>query len=274
MIDVPGSQNAQIPASIGAPDAELVADLTGLGDTTTAAQLDQLNFNYLNPTGAAYNVTGTVQEVNTNLADVTYFAGFAPGAVIAGQNTAVILVDVNGKSTPVSVQAYNILQADSDISTDSINNVQKLIVGSDVTLLNAQFYSFSTITSGLGRITAADGGTFDLTKTNAQGIGCLAATDMIGTTLIGNDQAGQVLRASPYGNDTLKAGNGAGDELVAGAGVDTLIGGTGGDFSTHGRALLLDPRSKDRAAATPWPPAQTSAAQRSAASKHWRFPVP
>ena len=48
-------------------------------------------------------------------------------------------------------------------------------------------------------------------------------------TLIGNSQAGQVLRGGA-GTDVLTAGNGAGDYLYGGSGVTTLTAGTGGDY--------------------------------------------
>jgi hypothetical protein len=99
-----------------------------------------------------------------------------------------------------------------------------------IVLSQAEFNDLTSIT-GSGTIVAATDGTFNLNDSPAgstQHIN-LAATDWQGTTLTGNNAAGEVLTASLLGNDTLTAGNGAGDELIAGEGVDTLTGGTGGD---------------------------------------------
>jgi hypothetical protein len=239
-INVPGGLNLHIHDPAETPLSVLESYLSDLGDSLTAAQLDQLNFNYLNPAGTAYTVAGTVSPVygtsgTITSAGVTYIAGSdwwennAPGAVVAGQSTAEVTEYVNGNPTQVSVPAYNILDAAGDISTDSVSNIQELSAAGDVTLTNAQFNSFSAIT-GSGTITAADGGTWNLAQSSVQGTFNLTASDMIGTTLSGNATDYQTLTASPYGNDTLQAGNGAGDMLVAGGGVDTLIGGTGGDY--------------------------------------------
>jgi hypothetical protein len=215
------------------PESVLLSYLGQLGDSTSASALDTLNDEYLNPTGTAYNVTGNVQATNNDTAaDVTYDVNGTPGAVVAGQDTAQITyfdptLDENLQAT---VPATNILDASGDISQDSISNIQQLVVEGGVTLTEAQFDQFPEIT-GSGTITAATGGTFDLTGSNVDQSAAfnLTATDWSGTTLIGNDQDNQTLTASLFGNDTLEAGDGMGDTLVAGDGVDTLIGGTGGD---------------------------------------------
>jgi hypothetical protein len=238
--DISGGVDANIQSAGGSPLSVIASYLTDLGDPMTAAQINELNFNYLNPAGGAYGVTGTVQKVDDSHATVTYSVGQSgPGAVVAGQDTALITdyeqigVDQDGNPiigpVQVAAQAYNILDAYGDLSQDSISNVQELAVEGGVTLLNAQFTGFSAIT-GSGSITAADGGTFNLADANAAGnFTTLSAASWDGATLIGNNQDNQTLIASTYGNDTLEAGNGAADILRAGYGADTLIGGTGGD---------------------------------------------
>jgi len=52
-------------------------------------------------------------------------------------------------------------------------------------------------------------------------------------TLVGNNTAGQTLEASLFGDDSLFAGNGAGDALYAGEGVGYAGGGTGATRSTR-----------------------------------------
>jgi hypothetical protein len=142
----------------------------------------------------------------------------APGAVITG-----ISGDTNTLDTSGTV----------NLSTDSISDIQTLAIasgGSAVNLTSAQFNAFTSMTGGGSgtQIYVTNGGTDSLANVTAQ-VSSFLATGWDGTTLTGNNQNGQQLGASLFGNDTLKAGNGTGDQLVAGEGVDTLIGGTGGD---------------------------------------------
>jgi hypothetical protein len=237
-IAVPGGFAIHLTDPAETPEQVLLSYLSELGVSTTSASLDAQDFGFLNPTGAAYTVAGDIQKVDDTHANVFYSVNGTPGAVVAGQPTAEITdyvpgVDDNGNPIEVPVQvnatAYNILAAGGDISQDAITGIQELDTGG-VALTHAQFQQFADI-KGSGTITAADGGTFDLNDSNIDPSGAfnLAARDWSGTTLIGNNTAGQTLTASLFGNDTLHAGNGAGDMLVAGEGVDTLIGGTGGD---------------------------------------------
>jgi hypothetical protein len=139
----------------------------------------------------------------------------------------------------------------ADLTGATISGIQTLTIASHVTLMAAEFAGFSAINalsaviatgSSGGTIFAADAGTYDLKSkatTSATGTSMTALSNG-GTTLIGNDTAAQFLRASFLGNDTLQAGNGAGDFLVTGGGNDTLISGTGSDtfqltaFDNHG----------------------------------------
>ena len=162
----------------------------------------------------------------------------APGAIITGDSTASFTVpDPNnpGQTMQVSLPVYNILSfnptSSTDLSRDTITNIQELdLPVGGVALTNLQFASFEHIT-GSGTILAADGGVYSLAGGNiAPGADInLTAQSWAGTALMGNNADGEILTASLFGNDMLTAGNGAGDELIAGEGVDTLTGGLGGD---------------------------------------------
>ena len=94
----------------------------------------------------------------------------------------------------------------------------------------SQFNALSGLT-GTGLIDAVSGGVFNLNTHNPNADYNMVAYDWSGTTLIGNNQTGEQLEASLFGNDVLTAGNGTGDFLIAGEGVDTMTGGTGGEAS-------------------------------------------
>jgi hypothetical protein len=227
VIDLPGitgDETVTDPGNSIAPLTVLSDYLSDLDDPLTTAQLTADNYAYLNPTGTAYTVTGSVVNVNNTSANVTYAVGGAPGAVATGQSTAVI--SVNGKN--VTVPATNFLNANGNISNDTITNVPTLeLYNAGITLTSAQFNGFATLkttSTGNSTITISTAGTDSLAKVTGTGpIGTFAASGWGGTTLIGNSQAEQALKASLFGNDTLEAGSGAGDYLFAGEGVDTLI---------------------------------------------------
>ncbi|MGB9153392.1 MAG: choice-of-anchor D domain-containing protein [Alphaproteobacteria bacterium] len=221
---------ANIAVGTGTAEQSLLTFFGQIDDPLTAAQLETDNFNSLNPTGTAYAVTGTVDQTSNSAAEVFYSPDSGPGAVVAGQSTATITdYDSNGNPYQTQGQAYNILVASGDISQDTITDIQELLAYNSapaVTLTQAQLSLFSVIDVPL--IYAATGGTYNLSG-SSDTFNALFATDLIGTTLIGNDQNGQGLIASEFGTDTLQAGNGVGDILTEGGGVDTLVGGTGGD---------------------------------------------
>ena len=221
--------------------------LSQIGHAMSLSQLDQAHFTSLHPVGAANTVTGDIRKVDDTHANVFYTVGSfgigdaknGPGAVVAGQATAVITdfvpgFDAQGNPIEIAVQvnadAANFLSASGDISRDTITGIQELDISGAITLTHAQFLQFNSIKGG-GTITAADNGTFNLNDMNIDSSASfnLAASDWSGTTLIGNSAPGQTLTASMFGDDRLVAGNGTADRLVAGDGVDTLIGGTGGD---------------------------------------------
>lgn len=73
-------------------------------------------------------------------------------------------------------------------------------------------------------------------------VNSITATDWNGTVIYGNDQDGQILKASTFGNDELHAGSGAGVTLYAGSGVNALYGGSGGNtfYANNGLAAAND----------------------------------
>jgi len=231
VITLPGITNDMIaaPPAGTSTDQTLLDYLSDLGDTTTASALDALNFAYLNPTGTAYTVNGSVSGTTD-----TFTLGSsddAPGAQITGVSGDTNVLDVNYPN-PASV----------DLSQDSISGIQTLNTeGAEVALTQGQFAGFTSIVGG-GTIVAETGGTFNINSVNGNATAPfnLAATDMLGTTLVGNNFNGQYLAASQYGDDTLEAGNGTNDVLEGGGGQDTLIGGTGGDTFYGGAAPLVD----------------------------------
>lgn len=162
----------------------------------------------------------------------------------------------------------DVLHANGDITGATISGVQTLQTTGDLTLTATEFNSFSSIednnmiyaaTSGAydlsakgdgGSMTALSddgttliGGDADNLVLTASAFGDdsliagdganvhLIATDTLGdVTLTVGDGDGDILNASgSLGDNTLTAGNGASDQLWAGDGVDTLVGGTGGD---------------------------------------------
>jgi Ca2+-binding RTX toxin-like protein len=189
--------------------------------------------------GSPHTVNGTTEKVDDAHANVHFTADTA-GAIIAGPATAEITnyyhvyhSDGSVETVPYEawVPATNIIHASSeDISQDAITNIQNLEASGNITLTAAQFDGFSKI-SGSGILTVAGGGSVSLAG-KPLGSGSSFDLDAIGwsgTTLIGNDQDGQSLWASAFGNDTLIAGNGNNDILWAGGGDCVLTGGNGND---------------------------------------------
>lgn len=202
--------NSNIAGGSDTDEQALLGYLSDSGDPLTAAELDTDNFNYQNPTGTAYTVTGS-PDGHGNDDFILGEEDQPPGAVVTG---------VSGYT--------NILESEgNDLTQDTISNIQVLDGGASLT--GSQFDAFNTIEGGNGTIIIDSAGTYSLNSSGISGVGELMAGDWGGTTLIGSSTAHQVLAASLYGNDTLTAGNGSDDNLVAGDGVDTLIGGTGSD---------------------------------------------
>lgn len=193
----------------------LVSYLSDLGSTATASTLNTANITYLNPTGTAYTVTGTVSG-STDTFSVT--ASSAAGAHVTG---------ASGKT--------NILNAAGDVVQDSISNVQQLNLTGALTLTGSEWSGFTSVT-GSGSLTFASSGSFSASGIAAT-ISAMTAQDWGGTTLTGSNANSQTLTASVFGNDTLNAGNGTGDTLVAGEGTDTLNAGSGGDTLVAGTGV-------------------------------------
>jgi hypothetical protein len=113
--------------------------------------------------------------------------------------------------------------ASGDITQDNTSRYQVLQT-SNVTLTASQFQGFASILSGAGTgntIYAATGGMYDLEGKSTE-VPNLVAQSQTGTTLIGDNANGEQLTASVVGADTLQAGNGLGDVLIAGAGITIL----------------------------------------------------
>lgn len=217
--------------------------LSQFGTQVSQQQLKDLNDNYLNPTGSGYAVAGNV--VNTSQPgfdganEIFNAINSAPGAIIHGSNTVVITNYISIPTYPysqpiqVTVTPTHYLNASGNISQDDISNIEVLnIVGNQITLNADQLASFTVVngTTNSTTVTAASSGTYDFRASNISGtFNSITATSWNGTTIYGNNQNGQVLRASAFGNDTLVAGDGANDKLYAGSGINTLIGGSGDD---------------------------------------------
>jgi hypothetical protein len=247
VLNVPGGgdmQLANVAGGTAAPEQTLIDYLSQIGDPLTAAQLNTDNYNYLYPAAASTYTLPIANQITstTSLVDVFYVLNGNPaGAIVAGQSTAIATYILNGVQQHTPAQAYNELYVypagNGDLSRDTITGIQELVgENAQITLTQAQFSEFATIT-GNGNLIAATGGTFDL-RGDPNADFNLTASDWSGTTLIGNNVSGENLVASLFGNDTLIAGNAPGDELVAGEGVDTMNGGTaGGDTFVINRSL-------------------------------------
>jgi Ca2+-binding RTX toxin-like protein len=220
-------QNAIVTDPPTSPEQVLLGYLSGLGDPLTAAQLDAMDVSYLDPTvanPAPYFVAGTVYSGGSGYAVVDYDLGpdAAPGAIIAGQSTAI----VPGTSEPVPATNFLRLTGDVDLTQDTISNIQILEGGTDF-MTGAQFDSIGQYTNSSVTITTS--GTYTL---NSSSIASVTADDWGGTTLIDNSTVALIheLQASLFGNDTLITTNSY-TQLIAGEGVDTLTGSPSGGNS-------------------------------------------
>ncbi len=120
------------------PENVLLDYLSDLGISTSSSAIESDNYAFLNPTGGAFTVNGDVEKVDDTHANVIYGVDGTPGAVVAGQSTAVITdfepgFDGNGNPIEIPVlvnaAATNFLEASGDISRDSISGIQQLDVG-------------------------------------------------------------------------------------------------------------------------------------------------
>jgi RTX calcium-binding nonapeptide repeat (4 copies) len=228
------------------------------GGTINAATGGTYNVNAIDSSSAySYNMTalsnaGTTLIANQNGADQTLtasasgadtleagngndtlVAGGGVDTLIGGDET--IFMATNGLAAGSIVEGNgedNTLTTSGDISGVSVSGVNELITN-NITLTASEWSAFSSLTGNGngGTINAASGGTYDLDTLDSidtNELFNMNALSNSGTTLIGNDADGEILTASATGNDTLTAGNGAGDQLIAGGGTDTLTGGTGG----------------------------------------------
>ena len=152
----------------------------------------------------------------------------AAGSSVTGNGTGNSLV-ASGDLTGVTISGIQTLETGSAIETDA---------DTSITLTHAQFTGFTAIEGGgagyvAGEFTlnAKDGGTFNLSSKDPASTDQFSMTALsnAGTTLIDNDGDQELLTASATGNDTLQAGDGFEDKLIAGAGNDALTAGNGID---------------------------------------------
>ncbi|MCP3385976.1 hypothetical protein NLM31_36870 [Bradyrhizobium sp. CCGUVB4N] len=241
---LPSSSSAHVAAvAAGTSNLQVLADyLTNLGVSLTASQLSADNDAYLNPAQTPTTINGTVTKIDDSSATDTFYSG-GDNAIVTGATSVDITdYDTNHNGYIVSVTPTNIFEAAGDISLDTISNIQELQILNDtlhggVKLTADQFNSFGEIAvspdgASIVNVIIEGGGTVSLLSSNVDPNAAfygLTAEGWEGTTLIGNNESYQYLQASEFGNDMLQAGNGTNDTLYAGEGVDTLIGGTGGD---------------------------------------------
>jgi hypothetical protein len=243
--DLTGINNLHITDPLATPENIVIDYLSELGDSTSAPDLSIANNSYYNPSGTAYGVSGVVVANPGNTSATEYFApGNTPGATLTGVDEADILVG----GVEVEVPTSDVLETDvlgtpnvTDIASDTLDDVKTLDLGGPLTLTVGQFNAFKTI-EGSGSLTIATDGmgsaltnVVDISNCSQDAPNVTAAINTIsvqgwdGVTVVGNNTDGQTLIASLYGDDTLEAGDGAADTLYAGEGMDTLVGGTGGD---------------------------------------------
>ena len=216
-----------------------------------------------NDASSVVNVPLTMSNGSV-LATLTFDTSANTDSVNLSDGMTITLPDISGNvevtaasagTSPVDALAQYLseLGYTSDLDTDNLAYLYPSGLPSQGTTLNlssnsgiftsTEFTDLISITGSgsnfdphtgffdLATIEAASDGTFDLANApvNTGAHIAFTATDWLGTTLIGNNQNDQILTASLLGDDDLYAGNGTADWLVAGQGVDTLTGGTGGD---------------------------------------------
>ncbi len=233
---IPSSSGVHLTAIGATPEQVLLNYLSELGVPLSQAQLNQDNDNFLAPSQTPVVVQGTVSGVGSM--PIVSFLSSTNNAIVNGPTSATFTNATTGityTGTPL-----NILSAIGAITQDNITNVQELgIEGNGPLILTAaQFGQFSTLTGG-GTFAILGGGTVTLTNALLQPGGNqsdngfnIAAFGWEGTTIIDDSTnfGSRQLIASLFGNDTLESPNG-GDILVAGEGVDTLIGGNSSNYS-------------------------------------------
>lgn len=218
-------------------DGTLSVDMTALSNDGTTL--------ITNPNGDAQTLTASATGNDTLEAgniDDTLVAGGGVDTLIGGNTTT--FMATNGLAAGSIVDGnddFNTLYTSGDISGVLVSGVNELITN-NITLTALQFSGFDSISGGSvdgGTINASGGGTFDLDTedTNTAEQFNMNAVSNSGTTLIGNDADGEILTASAFGTDTLTAGNGSGDTLIAGGGTDTLTAGSGDDTLVAGTGV-------------------------------------
>ncbi len=237
------------------PQLQALNDPTGSGVSLGGPQMPSPGLIYINSAGAVE--ADFYADFDPNSSDLTYkglatvtvssdgtaTATYADGSTAPlGRDVSVQLPPPAAGDPPITYQVTDNVYfgAENDISHINLSNIQAIdvnFIARDLSMTMAQFNSLTTLTTqGSASITLTTGGTADFSNTAkiTGPFNTITAQSWDGTTLIGGNLNGQILNASLFGNDTLQAGNGAGDVLSAGEGIDTLIGGTGGDTFVAG----------------------------------------
>ncbi|HTR34996.1 MAG TPA: calcium-binding protein [Bryobacteraceae bacterium] len=239
--DLPSILASETVQAVTDPNATPLQALESyLADLGFTYDLNLLNTTYLHPTGDAYALPPTQIVPNQDSSAVDdIFQPEAlpygqPGAQISGHTEETINVQGNPVTVPVEQNILNI--TDYDLSQSNVSGIDVINIYGSPSITADQFTNNTlVINSNFDTIHAVGGGTLDLTGSNVtvNGVVNLTADTWQGTVLIGNDANGQVLTASLFGDDFLQAGNGNNVQLIAGLGVDSLVGGTGTDTEFH-----------------------------------------
>lgn len=225
-------ENIAAGVSLTDPEAETsleaaVAYLDQLGYTTTEEALSITLLRHQNPAVTDPTGDGYVEQLSESAANYHF-------NVMGETMTGPSLVTISTGGGPVQVTPTTIFLHAGDISQSTISNVDVLVTGGDLSLKADQLDDFTEITAGSNELTAraVGEGTFtfgtapiDIDSTLVH---IYSADDGNTKTITGNNQDGQYIHASLFGEDTLQAGDGEGVVLIAGQGENHLIGNSTG----------------------------------------------
>ncbi len=251
-LNLTNSYGANI-ASMGDGAGDTVDASYSYGDNTIT--LGAGNNDYVDISGSYGDNTVTLGDGTGGVIDARYSTGHntlragATAATIYAGHDIGALVGGAGDDTLVMTCSGDISTSDSTINGGGGNNTlvvegyayidKATVVNLQTVQLNSwsslyitagQFAAFDSLSGDCGRIFGTTGGTYSLADKTVSGTIDLYARSSDGTMLIGNDQDGQKLHSCGAGDDTLIAGNGAGDQLWGCDGNDIIIAGNGGDL--------------------------------------------
>ncbi|GLR86521.1 beta strand repeat-containing protein [Bradyrhizobium iriomotense] len=230
-----------LSAGNGSPPLDVIEnDLAQLGSPLSTSQLSALHFDTAHPAAQPYTYQGSFSYNGTGysyplgheyLFNSNQDGPIAPGAIMTGLTTYTL---PDGTTETVTNNIIEPGPGTNDLTRDTISGVQELILSiySTTIVTRAEYDAFQTIYPTSSRadvLTLADGGTYSQTDSQFHGrYAGFTADSWTGTTLIGaTDATLTTFTASLYGNDTLMAGGGFGNVLIAGGGNDKLIAGDG-----------------------------------------------